>query len=113
MSSDVFKELYDKLIDDNIKLYNTGIDCLSVWSVDYNGYGQTVAIKTAQALESITSTGSVITTEQHGAFLKIRSKCWVHTGIGESKAVLHGTDIVSILLSEGPYIATLISTSQL
>ena len=112
MSSDEFKELYDKLIDDSIKLRNTGIDDLSVWSVDYNGYGRTVAIKTAQALESITSTGSVIITEQHGAFLKIRSKCWVRTGIGESKAVLHGTDIVSILLSEGPYIATLINTSE-
>lgn len=124
MTNELFVEFYDqgyhylwceripedKLIDDNIKLYNIGIDCLSV---DYNGYGQTVAIKTAQVLESITSTGSVITTEQHGAFLKIRSKCWVRTGIGESKAVLHGTDIVSILLSEGPYIATLISTSQL
>lgn len=112
MSSDEFKELYDKLIDDNIKLRNTGIDDLSVWSVDYNGYGRTVAIETAQALESITSTGSVIITEGHGAFLKIRSKCWVRTGIGESKAVLHGTDIVSILLSEGPYIATLINTSE-
>lgn len=109
MSSDAFKELYDKLIDDNIKLYNIGIDCLSV---GYNGYGRTVAIETAQALESITSTGSVIITEQHGAFLKIRSKCWVHTGIGESKAVLHGTDIISILLSEDPYIATLINTSE-
>lgn len=40
MSSDVFKELYDKLIDANIKLYNTGIDCLSVWSVDYMVMGR-------------------------------------------------------------------------
>lgn len=39
MSNDTFQELYDKLIDDNIKLRNTGIDDLSVWSVDYNGYG--------------------------------------------------------------------------
>lgn len=110
MSKDTFQELYDKLIDDNIKLHNTGIDDLNVWSIDYNGYGQTVAIETAQALESITSTGSVIITERHGAFLKVRSKCWVRTGIGDSKAVLHGIDIVSILLSEDLYIATLINT---
>lgn len=112
MSKDTFQKFYDKLIDDNIKLRNTGIDDLSVWSVDYNGYGRTVAIETAQALESITSTGSVIITEQHGAFLKIRSECWVRTGIGDSKAVLHGIDIVSILLSEDLYIATLINTSE-
>ena len=109
MSSDEFKELYDKLIDVNIKLHNTGIDDLSVWSVDYNGYGRTVAIKTAQALESITSTGSVIITEGHGAFLKIRSKCWVRTGIGESKAVLRDADLICILLSEQGYVATLIN----
>ena len=30
MSNDTFQELYDKLIDDNIKLRNTGIDDLSV-----------------------------------------------------------------------------------
>lgn len=112
MSNDTFQELYDKLIDDNIKLRNTGIDDLSVWSVDYNGYGRTVAIETAQVLESITSTGSVIVTAQHGAFLKIRSKCWVRTGIGDNKAVLHSIDIVSILLSEDRYIATLINTSE-
>lgn len=112
MSYDTFQELYDKLIEDNIKLHNTGIDDLSVWSVDYNGYGRTVPIETAQALESITSSGSVIITERHGAFLKIRSKCWVRTGIGDSKAVLHGIDIVSILLSEDQYIATLINTSE-
>lgn len=112
MSKDTFQELYDKLVDDNIKLRNTGIDDLSVWSVDYNGYGRTVAIETAQALESITSTGSVIITERHGAFLKIRSKCWVRTGIGDSKVVLQSIDIVSILLSEDPYIATLINTSE-
>ena len=112
MNNDTFQELYDKLIDDNIKLRNTGIDDLSVWSVDYNGYGRTVAIETAQALESITSTGSVIITERHGAFLKIHSKCWVHIGIGDSKAVLHGIDIVSILLSEDQHIATLINTSE-
>lgn len=112
MSKDTFQELYDKLVDDNIKLRNTGIDDLSVWSVDYNGYGRTVAIETAQALESITSTGSVIFTERHGAFLKIRSKCWVRTGIGDSKVVLQSIDIVGILLSEDPYIATLINTSE-
>lgn len=109
MSNDVFRELYDKLIDDNIKLRNTGIDDLSVWSVDYNGYGRPVAIETAQALESITSTGSVIITERHGAFLKIRSKCWVRAAIGDSEAVLRDIDIVSILLSEDRYTATLIN----
>lgn len=112
MSNDTFQELYDKLIDDNIKLCNTGIDDLSVWSVDYNGYGRTVAIETAQALESITSTGNIIVTAQHGVFLKIRSKCWVRTGIGDNKAVLHSIDIVSILLSEDQHIATLINTSE-
>lgn len=112
MSNNEFEELYDKLIDDNIKLRNTGIDNLGVWSVDYNGYGRIVAIETAQALESITSTGSVIVTEQHGAFLKIRSRCWVRTGIGDSKAVLHGIDIVSILLSEDQYIATLLNYEE-
>lgn len=112
MSNDTFQELYDKLIDDNNKLRNTGIDDLSVWSVDYNGYGRTVAIETAQALESITSTGNVIITERHGAFLKIRSNCWVRTAIGDSKAVLHSIGIVSILLSEDLYVATLINTSE-
>lgn len=112
MSNDTFQELYDKLIDDDIKLRNTCIDDLSVWSVDYNGYRRTVAIETAQALESITSTGSVIITERHGAFLKIRNKCWVRTGIGDSNVVLHGIDIISILLSEDQYIATLINTSE-
>ena len=109
MSNDAFRELYDKLIDDNIKLRNTGIDDLNVWSVDYNGYGRAVAIETAQALESITSTGNVIITEQHGAFLKIRSKCWIRVALGDSKAVLRDIDIVSILLSEDQYTATLIN----
>ena len=86
MSNDTFQELYDRLIDDNIRLRNTGIDGLRVWSVDYNGYGGTVAIETAQALESITNPGSVIVTAQHGAFLKIRSRCWVRTAIGDVKS---------------------------
>lgn len=30
MSNDAFQELYDKLVDDNIKLRNTGIDDISV-----------------------------------------------------------------------------------
>ena len=109
MSGDEFIKLYNQTWEGLKELLDVAVDDLIVWSVDYNGYGDTLPIESARKFGSITNTGSVIITTDHGAYLKIRGQCWVRAGICESKGVLRDADLIRILLSEQGYVATLIN----
>ena len=110
MNSEAFNKLYNQTCEGLKELLDVAVDDLIVWSVDCNGYGDTLPIESARKFGSNTNTGSVIITQDHGAFLKIRGQCWVRTGIGESKAVLRDADLIRILLSEQGYVATLLNS---
>lgn len=112
MSNNEFLELYAETRDNIDKLQDIEIMGLNVWSVDYNGYGEVLAVESVRKFGSITRHGSVVSTPSKGMFLKIRGNCWVRTSLGASKVLLNDVDIIKKLLNDRDYVATLLHSKE-
>nr|DAW15558.1 MAG TPA: hypothetical protein [Caudoviricetes sp.] len=85
-----------------------GLDKEKILYVEGVGKREATTILSCEDFNDITSKGSVVVTEKHGAFLKVTDQHWVSVNRFEAENILHDADVLLALIMEQDCINVLI-----
>ena len=108
MNNREYLDTFDEVRDVYKKLHTMTLDKVKIMYVEGVGKREVATILSCEGFKDITTKGSVVVTEKHGAFLKVTDQHWVTVNRFESEGILHDADVLRVLILEQDHINMLI-----
>lgn len=108
MNNQEYIDTFDVVRDGYKKLHTMGLDKLRILYVGGVGKREDVTILSCEDFNDITTKGSVVLTEKHGAFLKVTDQHWVTVNRFEADGIRHDADVLLALILEQDHVNVLI-----
>ena len=100
MNNREYIDAFDGVRDGYRKLHTMGLDGVRIMRVGGVGKREVVTILSCGGFNGMTVKGSVVVTEEHGAFLKVTGQHWVTVNRCESEGIRHDVDVLLALILE-------------
>lgn len=100
MSNQEYVDTFDEVRTGYKKLHTMGLDKVKILYVEGVGKREVTTILSCEDFNDITTKGSVVLTEKHGAFLKVTDQHWVTVNRFESEGIRHDADVLLALILE-------------
>ena len=108
MNNQGYIDTFDEVRDGYKKLHTMALDKVKIMYVEGVGKREVTTILSCEDFNDITTKGSVVLTEKHGAFLKVTDQHWVTVNRFESEGIRHDADVLLALILEQDCINVLI-----
>ena len=108
MNNQEYIDTFNEVRDGYRKLHTMALDKVKILCVEGVGKREVATILSCEDFNVITSKGSVVVTEDHGAFLKVTDQHWVAVNRFEDEGILHDADVLLVLILEQDHINVLI-----
>ena len=108
MSNQEYIDTFDEVRTGYKKLHTMGLDKVEIMYVAGVGKREVATILSCEDFNAITTKGSVVLTEKHGAFLKVTDQHWVTVNRFEAEGIRHDADVLRALILEQDYVNVLI-----
>lgn len=108
MNNQEYLDTFDEVRDVYKKLHTMGLDNVKILCVEGVGKREVATILSCEDFKDITTKGSVVVTEKHGAFLKVSDQHWLTVNRFESGGIQHDADVLCVLILEQDHINVLI-----
>lgn len=89
MNNQEYLDAFDEVRTGYKKLHTMGLDKVKILYVEGVGKREVTTILSCEDFNDMTTKGSVVVTEKHGAFLKVTDQHWVTVNRFESEGILH------------------------
>lgn len=100
MNNQEYIDTFDEVRTGYKKLHTMGLDKVKILYVGGVGKREVTTILSCEDFNDITTKGSVVLTEKHGAFLKVTDQHWVTVNSFESEGIRHDADVLLALILE-------------
>lgn len=100
MNNQEYVDTFDEVRTGYKKLHTMGLDKVKILYVGGVGKRKATTILSCDDFNVITTKGSVVLTEKHGAFLKVTDQHWVTVNRFESEGIRHDADVLLALILE-------------
>lgn len=100
MNNQEYVDTFDEVRTGYKKLHTMGLDKVKILYVEGVGKREVTTILSCEDFNDITTKGSVVLTEKHGAFLKVTDQHWVTVNRFESEGIRHDADVLLALILE-------------
>lgn len=100
MINQEYIDTFDEVRDVYRKLHTMALDKVKITHVEGVGNREVVTIRSCEGFNDITTKGSVVVTERHGAFLKVTDQHWVTVNRFEAEGIRHDADVLLALIME-------------
>jgi hypothetical protein len=100
MNNQEYVDTFDEVRTGYKKLHTMGLDKVKILYVEGVGKREVTTILSCEDFNAITTKGSVVLTEKHGAFLKVTDQHWVTVNHFESEGIRHDADVLLALILE-------------
>lgn len=108
MSNQEYIDTFDEVRDGYKKLHTMGLDEVKILYVEGVGKREVATILSCEGFNAITTKGSVVVTEKHGAFLKVTGQHWVMVNRFGDEGIRHDVDVLLALILEQDHVNVLI-----
>lgn len=108
MNNQEYIDTFDEVRTGYKKLHTMGLDKVKILYVEGVGKREVTTILSCEDFNVITTKGSVVLTEKHGAFLKVTDQHWVTVNRFESEGIRHDADVLLALILEQDCINVLV-----
>jgi hypothetical protein len=108
MNNREYIDTFDEVRDGYKKLHTIGLDKVKILYVEGVGKREVATILSCKDFNDITTKGSVVVTEKHGAYLKVTDQHWVTVNRFESEGIRHDADVLLALILEQDHVNVLI-----
>lgn len=108
MNNQEYIDTFDEVRDGYKKLHTMTIDKVEIMHVGGVGKREVATILSCEDFNAITTKGSVVLTEKHGAFLKVTDQHWVTANRFDAEGIRHDADVLLALVLEQDCINVLI-----
>lgn len=108
MNNQEYVDTFDEVREGYKKLHTMGLDKVKILYVAGVGKREVTAILSCEDFNDMTTKGSVVVTEKHGAYLKVTDQHWVTTNRFESEGIRHDADVLLALILEQDRVNVLI-----
>ena len=100
MNNQEYVDTFDEVRTGYKKLHTMGLDKVKILYVEGVGKREVITILSCEDFNDITTKGSVVLTENHGAFLKVADQHWVTVNRFEAEGIRHDADVLLALILE-------------
>lgn len=108
MNNQEYINTFDEVRDGYKKLHTMALDKVRILRIGGVGKREVVTIASCEDFNDMTSKGSVVVTEKHGAYLKVTDQHWVTASRFELEGIRHDADVLLGLILEQDYVNVLI-----
>ena len=108
MSNQEYIDTFDEVRTGYKKLHTMDLDKVKIMYVAGVGKREVATILSCEGFKDITTKGSVVLTEKHGAFLKVADQHWVTVNRFEAEGIRHDADVLLALILEQDHVNVLI-----
>nr|DAY05973.1 MAG TPA: hypothetical protein [Caudoviricetes sp.] len=108
MNNQEYIDTFDEVRTSYEKLHTVGLDKVEILYVEGVGKREVTTISSCEHFNDMTSKGSVVVTEKHGAFLKVSDQYWVAANRFEAEGIRHDADVLLALILEQDRVNVLI-----
>ena len=108
MNNQKYLDTFDEVRDVYKKLHTMGLDKVEILCVEGVGKREVATVLSCEHFNDITTKGSVVLTEKHGAFLKVTDQHWVTVNRFEAEGIRHDADVLLALILEQDHVNMLI-----
>lgn len=108
MKNQEYIDTFDEVRDGHKKLHTMTLDKVTIMHIGGVGKREVATILSCEDFNDITTKGSVVLTEKHGAYLKVTDQYWVTVNRFEAEGVRHDADVLLALILEQDYVNVLI-----
>lgn len=108
MNNQEYVDTFDEVRTGYKKLHTMGLDKVKILHVEGVGKRGVTTIMSCGDFNDITTKGSVVLTEKHGAFLKVTDQHWVTVNRFEAECIRHDADVLLALILEQDHVNVLI-----
>ena len=108
MNNQEYVDTFDEVRTGYKKLHTMHLDKVKILYVEGVGKREVATIMSCEDFNDITTKGSVVVTEKHGAFLKVTDQNWVTVNRFESEGIRHDADVLLALILEQDHVNVLI-----
>ena len=108
MNNQEYVDTFDEVRTGYKKLHTMDLDKVKILCVGGVGKREVTTILRCKDFKDITTKGSVVLTEKHGAFLKVTDQYWVTVNRFESEGIRHDADVLLALILEQDHVNVLI-----
>lgn len=108
MNNQEYIDTFDEVRDGYKKLHTMGLDKVKILCVEGVGKRVVTTILSCEDFNDITTKGSVVLTEKHGAYLKVTDQHWVTVNRLEAEGIRHDADVLLALILEQDHVNVLI-----
>lgn len=108
MNNQEYIDTFDEVRDGYKKLHTMGLDKVKIMHVAGVGKREVATIASCEDFNDMTTKGSVVVTNNRGAFLKVTDQHWVTVNRFEAEAIRHDADVLLALILEQDCVNVLI-----
>lgn len=108
MNNQEYIDTFDEVRTGYKKLHTMDLDKVKILHVEGVGKREVATILSCGDFNDLTTKGSVVVTEKHGAFLKVTDQHWVTINRFKSEGIRHDADVLLALIQEQDHINVLI-----
>ena len=112
MNNQEYLDTFDEVRTGYKKLHTMDLDKVKILHVEGVGKREVTTILSCKHFNTITTKGSVVLTEKHGAFLKVTDQHWVTVNRFEPEGILHDADVLRALILEQYCVNLLVDPGQ-
>lgn len=108
MNNQEYVDTFDEVRTGYKKLHTMDLDKVKILYVEGVGKREVTTILSCEGFNDMTTKGSVVLTEKHGAFLKVTDQYWVTVNRFKSEGIMHDADVLLALILEQDHVNVLI-----
>ena len=108
MNNQEYIDTFDEVRTGYNKLHTMPIDGVDILRVMGVGKREVATILSCEDFKDMTTKGSVVVTEKHGAFLKVTDQHWMIANLFGPEVIRHDADVLLALILEQDHANTLI-----
>lgn len=108
MRNQEYVDTFDEVRDGYKKLHTMDLDKVKIMRVGGVGKREVATILSCEGFNDITTKGSVVVTEKHGAYLKVTDQHWVTVSPLKGEGIRHDADVLLALILEQDHVNVLI-----
>lgn len=108
MNNQEYVDTFDEVRAGYKKLHTMDLDKVKILYIEGVGKREVITILSCEYFKVITTKGSVVLTEKHGAFLKVTDQHWVTVNHIDSESIRHDADVLLALILEQDHVNVLI-----
>lgn len=108
MNNQEYIDTFDEVRTGYKKLHTMGLEGVKILHIEGVGKREVATITSCEDFNDITTKGSVVLTEKHGAYLKVTDQHWVTASRFEFESIRHDADVLLALILEQDYVNVLI-----